>query len=374
MKELLTTHGLNHIKQKLIDAKISLSTLQWMDITKDFDALVDELDINKVDEIKLRSAINELQSTNLTLPTKHLQRIQQISATLGTKINIKFKQIMNGLHSKQNELLLDIHRWKLDAIKVNNECLINVPKVHFSSSINLNDISSFADIQISEQNESKIHHMSHYNNNPLNPFCDNYTNTDSIIIKANNQHHQNEQQIHLKYTDHRKHFINDDDINNFDRYHPKNLLDLYINDRYYSDMYCNLEHESDWIIFQILHQNEYFIPTRLELKNHSNEYAVKKLCAYIGNGKGEWFTLHYDREHIVISNENLFVQHVELNLNDDDISAEIILKNKLNYYRIELIENYGASVSDKSKFCLHYIGLYGTRIDRKKKKLTCTKM
>ena len=356
LKELFTKHGLTHIEQKFMDADISIDTLKWLDMAKDFDALIIELDINNMDGIKLRSAINQLQSTKITT-SKRMNRIQQICETLQTEINIKFNQIINELQHKQNELLLDIHRWKLDTIK-NEQTQINAPKINFSSSIDLNDISSFADIQSEHKNNTKINENQSdvaIINNPLNPFCDNFIDT--------RQTEENTQQIHLKYTKHRKHFMNED-TNNLDQYHPKNLLDLYIDDRYYSDKFCNLEHEKDWIIFQSLHDNEYFIPMRLELKNHKNEYAVKKLCVYIGDGNDEWYTLHYEREHIIISNKNLFIQQFDLNL-DTNVTAEYIVEHKLNCFKIELIENYGACAADKSKFCLHYFGLFGARIDDK---------
>ena len=67
---------------------------------------------------------------------------------------------------------------------------------------------------------------------------------------------------------------------------------------------------------------------------------------------------------ILVDMNQITIASVMMHLNmNDNINAQYILENKLNYFKIELIENYGAAVSDKSKFCLNYIGLHGTKID-----------
>ncbi len=63
--------------------------------------------------------------------------------------------------------------------------------------------------------------------------------------------------------------------------------------------------ENDWIIFKIAHANQYFIPKIFEIKNHTNEYAVKSVDLYSGNEeKRVWLKLN--TIEMSVSNNNMF--------------------------------------------------------------------
>ena len=233
-------------------------------------------------------------------------------------------------------------------------------------------LSSFVNISFEKKSEKEIETTSSLilnnndNNDNLNPFCNDefkYDDIDEfeqeIIIKKEENKDNELKDIHLEYFKHRQHFLDDNDEN---LYHPNKLLDLYNNDKYYSDKVCNFkQNENDWIIFKLLYNDQYFIPKQFHVKNHSNEYAVKNLNIFIGNddNKNEWFKLN--KNEIILSNQNIFLQKFNIDL-ESNIDDNFILNKKLNCFKIEFINNFGANINDRSKFCIHYLGFKGKLI------------
>ena len=372
LNEVLKRHELLDIESQMKDAHIAIDNLKWMNVTdhcNDFNSLAKELNLNTLQKIKLRSLICQIQhESNINLEQdsslKSYEEINLISMKLENEIKLKFQEIITKLQHQQNDLLLQIQKWKISAMQRSNPYVIE-PKIEFKSFIDLNDISSFIDFNVNmktnkEDKEQKDQFMdiikANDDRNKFNPFSDEYEPQE--IIGMNKL-----KDIQLKYLNHRKHFINENNNDNEDKYHPKQLLDLYNNDKYYSDKIGNFEeNENDWIIFQTLYENQYFIPKVLQIKNHSNEYAVKKLKIFIGNNEtNEWFNLT-ENEALLISNKNMFFESINLKLNQG-INDEMIKTKKWNCFKIELIDNYGANAMDKSKFCLHYFALQGQQID-----------
>eukprot|EP01083_Nonionella_stella_P270135 914479_1 len=312
---ILERHGLKDIHDKMKAANVSMNTLTWMNHELDFDTLVSQLDLTPIDSVKLRAMVRELQSTQSChcWLNQTYDKINQISVGLETEININFHDIISKLQARQNELLLEIKRWRSQQIASsdNADAWIVKPKIEVSSRIDVNNVSTFMNIHFVDPNDSKrpLNDTGVTVTNALNPFCDEYVD---IHDSADDNLESDVVPIALEYVNHRKHFVNED-IENKDQYHPKHLLDLYSNNKYYSDTIANFKvihnkMENDWIIFKIVHEDQYFIPTLLEIKNHSNEYAVRTLVLYIGNGNGEWFAIN--KHDINVSNRNIFSEKI----------------------------------------------------------------
>ena len=173
----------------------------------------------------MRSLINELQKRIFVDATK-TYKMNRIAMNLENEIKLKFQEIITKLQNKQNDLLLDLQKWKTLTMQQitntsNDQLLVIQPRLEFASFLDLNDVTSCINLNIMEfdGDTKKDENRENIKTNKLNPFSDEYV----------------EQQI--SDVDHRAHFIHDDG----DKYHPKQLLDSYNNEKYYSDKICNFE-------------------------------------------------------------------------------------------------------------------------------------
>ena len=363
LESVLALYGLSSVYEKVHSNGMSLLVLRWLNMQKDFDNLCEIMGFNDTEKIKFRSMITALQSTRDAASTSDSDRIDavnQIADDLERDISLHFDGLIAQLQHRKIELLTKVQKWKIEEMN-NGDDDISEIQFECSSTLKIDDISGFgiirklkpedtADDSLESEDQTAKHQW--------NPFCDNNMEI-TTDLEAKEIDTSTLKPIYCEYVDHRGHFM-DDDAENEDLYHPRNLLDLYNNERYYSRKLNSFtmngdQLENDWIIFRTQYGDQFYIPKVIEIKNHSNEYAVKRMSLFIGDESGtDWIEL--TPNGVELSNEQLFVQIITLN-----IPAEITMKSmqdrKLNHFKVELVENWGACTADKARFCLDYIGI-----------------